>query len=380
MTPEQKRVHEFTGEVARALGEKKPKPLGQIASLVRLRGEAFVAQLVQDTQEIEKQGGLMTVKGNRRRTTGGVFFHLARKRLTPPEAISIFSKGSAEERKRALDEAEFPPFDWEEREGVVALLKAQDQGEVSDVKIILQGRPQAMERRENLVILRLQHNLPQITMPGGVPQPDDKMMPYTVIVNARQYEEAQASLDRDAKDELYIEGFAVYDEKTADIVVMATRAITTKLERKERRRQYEESLRQMEEARQRKAVIQAKNDENRRKKAKKGKTERAQKAAPPRESAAPAPETPFMPLRMEQQAETAALLADEPQDIEAPSHLDEADAKKYTDLRRAEITYRQRIAEIESKPEDQRFGLETTQKLLTSIQKQIKALADQSGE
>ncbi|TVR22818.1 MAG: hypothetical protein EA396_05370 [Anaerolineaceae bacterium] len=375
-------IRKVASEVANTLGEKDRKPYGQIAALVRMRGEDFIREVLADTLQIEAQGGMMTAKGDRRRTIGGVFFRLARERLTRNEGLLIFARGDVSKLKRAKSEAQFPAFTWDDRAEVIHNLKNQEQGEVSDVKIILQGHPKSTERRENLVILRMQHDLDKIpNMPRGVPDPGDKAMPYTVIVNSEQYETAEAAIQKDPKDELHIEGFAAYDAETSDIVVFATRAITRKIHKQERRRELETMVKQTQEAQQRKEIAKQKSDENRRKQLE-ANAKKKEQAAPSSAGEAVKPEgkndVPFAPVRMGESARAERTI--EEFSAEPPPHLDAEAAKKYADLLRAEATYRQRIADIEAKPEDQRFGLEMTLKLLTSIQKQIKALVDQTDE
>ena len=46
-----------------------------------LCGTNFAEALLKETEEVEANGGLMTIDGERRRTKGGVFFYLARFRM-----------------------------------------------------------------------------------------------------------------------------------------------------------------------------------------------------------------------------------------------------------------------------------------------------------
>ena len=60
----------------------------------------FVAEAL----AIEAQGGLMLPDGSRRRTLGGVFFHLLRKGVTPAERRVIFPAQPSSRSPAALRE------------------------------------------------------------------------------------------------------------------------------------------------------------------------------------------------------------------------------------------------------------------------------------
>ena len=54
-------------------------------------GAAFAHELLHETQAIEAAGGLFLERENRRRTIGGVFFYLSRKRMTKPQRGKVFA-------------------------------------------------------------------------------------------------------------------------------------------------------------------------------------------------------------------------------------------------------------------------------------------------
>lgn len=86
-TPQQVRWKE---EVARMLNETDDQPLGQIQHIVRLCGMPFVEAIYRETVWVEEHGGLMVNDGSRRRTFGGVFFNLVRRRLSYKMQRAIF--------------------------------------------------------------------------------------------------------------------------------------------------------------------------------------------------------------------------------------------------------------------------------------------------
>ena len=80
-------------------------------------------------------------------------------------------------------------------------------------------------------------------------------------------------------------------------------------------------------------------------------------------------------------ANAAAAEAEQPDEIEidvdVPEGMPSEAAKRYVELHKAAATFRQKIAAIEAKPEDQRFGLDMTQRLLNNTEKQIETLEKQ---
>ncbi len=76
--------------IAEYLGEADLKPKVQIHRMIRLCGVDFVQALLDETNRIEKEGGLMLPDGTRRRTKGGVFFHLARNNISHKILKPIF--------------------------------------------------------------------------------------------------------------------------------------------------------------------------------------------------------------------------------------------------------------------------------------------------
>ena len=76
--------------IALELRESAERPVWQIRMVVKSLGAAKALQLLAETQQIEQGGGMMVPDGSRRRTPGGVFFALARKRLPKGDRMRIF--------------------------------------------------------------------------------------------------------------------------------------------------------------------------------------------------------------------------------------------------------------------------------------------------
>ena len=66
-------------EIAAGLNEPNIELLNRVAAAL---GIGEMQAVYQRTLEVEAAGGMLTVRGNRRRTPGGVFFFLVRQRRT----------------------------------------------------------------------------------------------------------------------------------------------------------------------------------------------------------------------------------------------------------------------------------------------------------
>lgn len=354
---DQKHIQKITREIAQALNEHERKPLRQIETITRLCGEEFVRDLLKQTLATEEKGGLYTSSGDKKRTLGGIFFALAREQMPEEEKLQVFYLWVNRARKRVAHESQFKPFEWDSRQTIVEKLK-KAQGEISDVKITLQGRHSQIERRQNLVITTMTHSIPEsITMPAGVPHPKPFEMPYTLYIGAKQWEQVEEALETNATDQLIVDGYAAFDPDTNGMVVFVLTATTVQLAKKLRR---ENNASQGTKP----ASSSSKN-------AGKGNNKHSasnKPKSPKRETGGS--NVPFAPARLEDRIHiksSAPVIA-------VPEGMGEEASKRYIDLKRAEITYRQKISDIESKPADQQFGMEMTQKLLNNIERQIKEL------
>lgn len=359
---DQKKIQSITREIAQALNEHERKPLRQIETITQLCGEAFVRDLLKQTLEMESKGGMYTSSGDKKRTLGGVFFALAREQMPEEEKLQVFYLWVNRARKRIAQESQFESFEWDLRQDIIEQLKQKAQGEINDVKITLQGRHNEIERRQNLVITTMTHTIPEsITMPAGVPHPKPFEMPYTVYIGAKQWEQVEEALQQNATDQLIVEGFAAFDAETNAMAVFALTATTTQLAKKARRESQPQTP--------------THNKSQAPKNAGKG---GGNKSSSPRQNnnksrrdQSGSSNVPFAPARLEDRVKPVTPIVD------IPEGMGEDAAKRYTELHRAALTYRQKISDIESKPADQQFGLEMMQKLLTSTEKQIKELEAQ---
>jgi hypothetical protein len=344
--PSWKEIRAMANEVADELGETDNKPRKQLANIIYRCGVEFVQDVLKETKEVEANGGLLIADGSRRRTTGGVFFYLARERMPEELRRQLFFPWLLAAEQQSAREAQYPAYHWDERLPVLEEIFAQtDRGEVSEVKINLAGRPGHIERRENLVITLMEYEISEnLSLPKGLPPlPGDKIT-YLVYISGNQWERVAETLEKSPKDELIIEGLCTYDPEAQNMAVYATFVTTRKLQRKE------------------------KHTKNVSEKASKGGKKQAARAGagdPPRKAQWSAPQETAPP----------------PPPIDLPANIPPQVARKLTELHTAAASFRQKIAILESKPAGQQFGLEMTQKLLKNTERQIEALQKQySGE
>jgi len=353
----------IAAEIAQQVGEIDNKPRQQIARIVMLCGAEFAQQVLQETLTTEAAGGLMTTDGGRRRTPGGVFFYLARNRMPDEERQQVFYPWDASARQWTAHEAQFPLFDWDTRRQILETVLG-NKGAVSEVKINLIGRPAAIERRQNLVIVTMADQISEtIAFPGGVPKPTADPVTYVIYIAAKQWERI-AKVVEAGEDELAVDGVCAYDAEIGGLAVFATYATT--------RKRYKQEKKVM-------AQKEAAKTEGKDKVESRDKTE----AAKPKKSPKfPKPVAESTPSATAPEAESSRPVLPfptpvTPLEVTLPPGMPPEVARKLLDLHTAAATFRQKIADIQTKPDGQRFGLEITQKLLTNTERQIDELQKQ---
>jgi hypothetical protein len=331
---------EFQGiaqQIIMTLGETAPKPCEQITAIVEKCGIEFAQSLLQETQEVEAQGGMMLPDQSRRRTPGGVFFHLARHKMPPELAKVIFSsyyKPKPAKKKTVPKKGkEQPAFDWTTRAQVIEPL-LDKKGELTTVKVTLIGRPGKIDTsHKDVVITTMTHTPKSAGFPKGVPQPPQQPTLYTVYVSSKQWQKVKEAV-ANPEDSLIIEGTCAYDEQISGVAVFAMNITSKQLEAKKRQGQKESTV----------SSVGAEGVSS----APTAKPAKSKKEFdPPQPSPLAVPGLPNAP----------------------------ADAmQKLTELYASASLFRQKIATIQSKPAGQQFGLEMTQKLLKNVEDEIAAI------
>ncbi len=226
-----------TQEIAAALGETAHGPLGKVGRVVgRLGAERARAFLVQ-AQEIEAGGGVMLPDGSRRRTPGGVFFHLVRTdaALTPADRADIFPPKSARTGRIITADATppTPPMTaapapaWTDDDYRALTQQPQNEiGRATTVKITVIGRPgKVLDRGQTIVISLRQDTAP--SLPKGLPEPATGTR-YALLVAAKQWAKIAEALDADPEDALIAEGYPSLDPRFPQGITVHATSVTTK--------------------------------------------------------------------------------------------------------------------------------------------------------
>ncbi len=227
-----------TQEIAAGLGETERGPLGQVGRVVGRLGADRARTFLTRTQEIEASGGLMLPDGSRRRTPGGVFFHLVRAddALSREDRVSIFPPqfgrngrkkvpGAAATPVTPAPPAPAPSSAWadDDYRRVMAALQ-HETGRATTVKITVIGRPGAtVEQGQAVAVALTSEKVPDL--PKGLPEPPAGTR-YTVFVARKQWAKVAEALAADAEDAAIIEGYAALDPRVEGIAVYATSATT----------------------------------------------------------------------------------------------------------------------------------------------------------
>ncbi|MDP9375953.1 MAG: phosphorylated adapter RNA export RNA-binding domain-containing protein [Chloroflexota bacterium] len=228
-------------ELVDRLGETAADPRHQLARAVAVLGEDRVRALLAATLALEERGGLLLPDGSRRRTPGGVFFHLVRAQASPEERRRIFPPRPLQQRRPgpARDAGVsqvpgVPAFTWDDYPAVVAEVQ-RELGEATSVKITVIGRPARVVERGDVTIVALRsEQVP--SLPKGLPAPANPTTDYAVLIACKQWQKvAQAA--RDPQDLLIVEGYPTLDPRFAGITVLATQATTKQLQQARRQRE-----------------------------------------------------------------------------------------------------------------------------------------------
>jgi hypothetical protein len=227
---------EVAALIAERLGETEQGPRMQIKRLVGILGHTQALALLEQTMQMEEQGGMMLPNGSRRRTPGGVFFHLAYttgipkpgkvlKRPHPPgkpAEVKPLSPASAPVPTG-------PPFSWEDRTTVIDAI-GNEKGRATTVKITLIGQLGKFVDKGTCVVGVMEHTGEKVpALPKGVPVPPAVKTNYVVYIGAKQWKNVAATVS-DPEDALIIEGFPQIDATTGAISVFASNVTSKKLQ------------------------------------------------------------------------------------------------------------------------------------------------------
>jgi hypothetical protein len=79
-------------EIATELGESEDVPLRQLQAMLHLCGSSFAHAILKEAREVAAGEGIITSDGSRKRTLGGIFFYLARFRMSPAVRRIVYTR------------------------------------------------------------------------------------------------------------------------------------------------------------------------------------------------------------------------------------------------------------------------------------------------
>ena len=196
--------------IADKLGEKDTLPREQIQRIVARLGAQAALALLDETLAREAQGGLMLPDGSRRRTPGGAYFYIVRRRVSKEDWA--FINPASQERPA------HPPPNWEDR--MAGLADAlEETGTVMSVKITLTGRPGRIIERNDYIVTSLKSAKPP-PLPKGLPVPPGTPTVYVAFIAKKSWDKVADTL-KDPEALLVVGGYPILDQQAKGIAVLA---------------------------------------------------------------------------------------------------------------------------------------------------------------
>jgi len=353
----QEEVDALVKELAVLLSETKRAPIKQIKKIIQYCGTDFARQVYKDTLQVEANGGMRLVKEERRRTIGGVFFFLAREKLSEEQRQVIFPPFKNYQKANSRTPLGIPLLNWKERIAIVETLK-NDQGEMKSMKVTLSGRPGSIEKRGEVVVttmtdIPLPQNIPRI-----IPRPPNASTLYTVYIWTKQWEKIEESM-ADPADIMLLDGVCAFDPETNSLAIFAANVYSELLNAKAKEAAAAaKPVKQPKQPKQPKEAKEAKPTSDKAPKAK------APAPAQPQVQGKEIKKSRYDDVQSEPVAAAVPLNPNLPPDV----------ARKLNELNASAALFRQKVNNLLSKPPGQQFGLEMTQKLLKNVEDEISAL------
>ncbi len=225
----------FTTTLAERLGETEPEPIAQLGRIVERCGIEQSTRWLDETERIEAQGGQMLTNNQRRRTKGGVFFHLVRQVVTGEDRHYIFPY-MAKGNKPSAPAPAVLVTTWADRDRLIQEAQ-QMNGKATTVKITVIGKIGKAVERQGFTLVTLQHNGKLPALPKGIPTPSQPLPTnYILYIGSKQWSKIKASLSN-SEDALIAEGTPVVDPKYQAITVFVTNATSKVLQQAQRQQQ-----------------------------------------------------------------------------------------------------------------------------------------------
>lgn len=176
-------------KAVRAIGARlKERELFQLRKMVEIGGLPFVNAIVEEALELDKSGGLYVLDGTRRRTPGGIFFFLARGRISPAMRTEFYRLRRTQRKKRTpLKAAEGEPTaePKPKKDGA----KAGDKGKRKGGE-----RSKQKEKRLTAAVAERRPAAPPTPPPNSVPSLSADEVKHRLGALQRELSEAQQNL------------------------------------------------------------------------------------------------------------------------------------------------------------------------------------------
>src|SRR6266516_1656079 len=152
--------------IADRLGETEIPPRVRIKRIVQAIGRTQACALLEETLQIEAQGGMMLPNGSRRRTAGGVFFTLVLTKGQPKAGKTLPGRtaspsGDGPKNTPPLPAPALPPpaapLTWEERIAVIETIMQSVPGKATTGKITVIGTLGTFQEKGACVVGVMQH-------------------------------------------------------------------------------------------------------------------------------------------------------------------------------------------------------------------------------
>jgi PHAX RNA-binding domain len=186
-------------EIAAALQEPNHELMMRVVKVI---GPGRARALCDEALRVEAHGGLLVEDQSRRRTPGGVFFHLARGQVSRREFYRIFRPGLP--TTNGLH-TRAHPCTWEDVRQAIGELA--NTAEEATVKLTLIGRPTSHQVRGQAIVFQLTGKRPGNLPKELPPLPKGPPLTWTVLVGMRQWNRVKETLAQHPDDTLVLEGY-----------------------------------------------------------------------------------------------------------------------------------------------------------------------------
>lgn len=224
-------VHATTRAITKALNERQ---FGLVNRVVWTLGIEQAQALLQQTLDIEAQGGMMTLDGQQRRSPGGVFLRLVKEYVAATDKTldaPIFGackrkpkrKSSGQRQKPVKKPVEPPvaPLVWAQALQYANALLKHEKGEARTVEVKLIGRPAKVAKAESCMVAMMAGKGAPKSLPKGLPTPPDQVQNFAVFISNKHWAKVSDELKTNANAELLVKGHPVFNPEKATTLLLA---------------------------------------------------------------------------------------------------------------------------------------------------------------